>query len=92
MRYLFSMFLWVVIARWGYAELSLMVPEAIPAIDSALEVVKIPTHNEWADLEIVKILKDKELIQAKLEYLSGDSKISLSSADRENLEGLLEKL
>ncbi len=89
MRYLLSMFIWVVIARWGYAELTLMAPEAIPAIDSALEVVQIPTHDKWADLEIVKVLKDKELLQAKLDHIANGTSESL---DSEKLEGLLERL
>ena len=41
------MFFWVVVARWGYAEVKLGLPDLIPSIDYALEQIQIPTHDHW---------------------------------------------
>jgi hypothetical protein len=46
-RILGKLCFWVLIARWGYAELQLILPSATPAIDYALENVQIPTHDKW---------------------------------------------
>lgn len=46
-RLLFTMFMWVTVARWLYAEASLSAPFLVPVVDSMLEVVQIPTHDQW---------------------------------------------
>jgi hypothetical protein len=46
-RLLLATFFYVTLGRWMYAELTLIVPSALPAIDYALEKVQIPTHDEW---------------------------------------------
>lgn len=48
-RLLFTMFMWVTVARWLYAEVELSAPFLVPAVDSLLEVVQIPTHDQWPE-------------------------------------------
>ncbi len=40
------------IARWGYAEISLMFPSAMPYINQSLHTIQIPTHNKWSKDEM----------------------------------------
>jgi len=56
MRFLFVMLFSVVIARWGYAEIELNFPSAIPMIDKTLEMVAIPTHDQWGDSKLAEAL------------------------------------
>lgn len=46
-RILFSLFFWVLIGRWWYAEVKMVLPSATPVIDFALEKIQIPTHDKW---------------------------------------------
>lgn len=46
-RILFSLCFWVIIARWSYAEIKLLLPSAVPVIDYALDTIQIPTHDKW---------------------------------------------
>jgi len=56
MRFLFVMLFSVVVARWGYAEIELNFPSAIPMIDKTLEMVAIPTHDQWGDSKLAEAL------------------------------------
>lgn len=47
LRPLLSMFFWVVVARWGYAEIKLNLPGLVPFIDHSLQQIQIPTHDKW---------------------------------------------
>jgi hypothetical protein len=47
-RLMFSMLMWVTVARWVYSEVELSAPVLIPVFDSILEVVQIPTHDQWS--------------------------------------------
>jgi len=47
-RLMFSMVMWVTVARWMYSEAELSAPMLIPVFDSILEVVQIPTHDQWS--------------------------------------------
>lgn len=51
-RSICSMVLWVVVARWVYAEVALLHPNALPLIDKTLQVLTIPTHDKWPDIKI----------------------------------------
>lgn len=46
-RLIFTMCFWVVVARWIYAETYVRFPTALPAIDYALDTVRIPTSDQW---------------------------------------------
>ncbi len=46
-RILFTMMFWVVVGRYCYAELKLLVPSATPYIDQVLAAIQIPTHDQW---------------------------------------------
>lgn len=92
MRYIFSMLLWVVVARWCYSEIALSAPWAIPTIDSALEYVQIPTHDQWQDLEVVKLLSDNDRLQTKLAAIAERSPLQTEQHAKAELEELLQKL
>jgi len=47
-RLMFSMLMWVTVARWMYSEAELSAPVLIPVFDSIMEVVQIPTHDTWS--------------------------------------------
>lgn len=47
LKLLFKLFFWVVVARWGYAEIQLSAPALVPYVDYTLTVVQIPTHDRW---------------------------------------------
>lgn len=47
-RFLFACLFYTTIARWGYAEMSLMFPSAMPYINQVLAEVQIPTHVSWS--------------------------------------------
>lgn len=47
-RFLVSCFFYVAVARWGYAEVALSFPSALPTINGALQVFQIPTHDRWS--------------------------------------------
>lgn len=48
LRFIFACVFYTTIARWGYAEISLMFPSAIPYINKSLHSIQIPTHNNWS--------------------------------------------
>ena len=60
-RFFLTMGMYVVLARWMYAEAVTAVPEVQPAIDTALQTISIPTHDNW----------DKEKINAVLTKVEG---------------------
>lgn len=47
-RLMLSMLLWVTVGRWVYSEAELAAPVLVPVFDSILEVVQIPTHDQWS--------------------------------------------
>lgn len=49
--------MYVVLARWMYAETVNMFPDAQPMLDSAISAISIPTHDKW----------DQEKINAAIE-------------------------
>lgn len=55
-RILGKLCFWVLVARWGYAELQIILPSATPAIDYALENVQIPTHDKWNSESLDQLL------------------------------------
>ncbi len=55
-RIVFSLCLWVVLARWGYSEVKLLCPPLVPYIDQTLEYVQIPTHDKWPKEQMLKLL------------------------------------
>jgi hypothetical protein len=48
-RLMMTMLMWVTVARWLYAEAELSAPFLVPVVDSVLEVVEIPTHDQWPE-------------------------------------------
>lgn len=47
-RFFCSMLLWVTVGRWMYSEAELSAPVLVPVFDSILEIVQIPTHDQWS--------------------------------------------
>ncbi len=37
----------VAVGRWMYAEIGLIMPGALPALDYVLQATSIPTHDKW---------------------------------------------
>ncbi len=46
-RFTLAMIFYVVVARWGYAEMQLSMPSLVPVLDSVMSHVQIPTHDHW---------------------------------------------
>jgi hypothetical protein len=47
LRFFFSLILYVVVARWIYAELQILSPSLVPLVDSGVRALTIPTHDKW---------------------------------------------
>lgn len=94
MRILFSLFFWVMVARWGYAELQLSLPGLIPYVDRAVQAMTIPTHDQWADSTIVKTLASLQGSEEKAEVALASVLPSTKTEehDSQSLEALLEDL
>ena len=74
-RLVFSMFMWVTVARWLYAEAQLTVPGVVPAIDGLLEVVQIPTHDQWSKESIEwLVVQGEQLVSATVALADDKSK------------------
>lgn len=41
------MVFWVVLARWGYAEMQRLSPPMASSVDRLIEVATIPTVDQW---------------------------------------------
>lgn len=46
-KFIFSMIFYVAVARWIYAEVRLVTPQVVPALDSVMTIAQIPTHDKW---------------------------------------------
>jgi hypothetical protein len=46
-RFVFSLIISVMVARWLYAEAMLVWPSSIPFLDRAVHLLTIPTHDRW---------------------------------------------
>jgi hypothetical protein len=68
-RLLFTMFMWVTVARWLYAEAELSAPFLVPVVDSVLEVVQIPTHDNWPDEPFNAALSEARVLMENPEAL-----------------------
>lgn len=55
-RALFSMMLSIMVGRWIYDEIGTHLPVLTPIVDSALDVVRIPTHEKWSKQAIEKFV------------------------------------
>ena len=58
MRFFLNMAFYVIIARWMYAEVNLMVPSVAPQIDRLMSAVQIPTHNNWHENGISGLISE----------------------------------
>lgn len=47
-RFTLSMLFYVLVAKWGYNEVGVIYPDALPLIDASLEKISIPTHDQWS--------------------------------------------
>ena len=54
-KFIFTMIFYVAVARWIYAEVRLVTPQVMPAMDAVLTIAQIPTHDKW-DPELTKQL------------------------------------
>lgn len=71
LRFVISLLFFCVIGRWLYAELELIYPRAVPAVDRLLAKVEIPTHDQWSREQIARIVQTAisslEAVQASIE-------------------------
>ena len=47
LKFVLRVFLGLIITNWIYSEINLFVPKFIPTMQKVLNVVRIPTHDEW---------------------------------------------
>ena len=47
-RFLLACIFYSTVAQWGYNEVALVFPSAVPYINQAMRKVQIPTHNYWS--------------------------------------------
>jgi hypothetical protein len=52
-RFGVSFVAWMVFGNWVYDEVKVSFPAAVPAIDSAMDAIAIPTHDQWDKKKIV---------------------------------------
>jgi hypothetical protein len=68
---MFSMVMWVTVARWVYSEAELSAPVLIPVFDSILEVVQIPTHDQWSAEPFKEVFAEmREVLNQSSELLT----------------------
>jgi len=93
MRFLFVMLFSVVVAQWGYAEIELNFPSAIPMIDKTLEMIAIPTHDQWGDSKLAEALAILRENQGSAENkLMAKITPAEESLDKEAMQALLGEL
>lgn len=51
-RFFLTMGLYVVTAKWMYAEVTNAIPVAKPILDTVTEAIQIPTHDNWSEEKI----------------------------------------
>lgn len=74
-KFIFTMIFYVAVARWIYAEVRLVTPQVMPAIDKVITLAQIPTHDKW----------DPKLTEQLL-TLAGFQKATKSGSNRHALE------
>jgi hypothetical protein len=47
-RFILACIFYSSVAQWGYNEVALIFPDAIPLLNQAIHKVQIPTHNTWS--------------------------------------------
>ncbi|MDZ4785309.1 MAG: hypothetical protein SGJ02_04450 [bacterium] len=55
-RIVFSAVFWTILGQWGYAELKILCPAFVPAVDYTLQHVQIPTHDKWSKEKLTDLL------------------------------------
>jgi hypothetical protein len=80
---------YVTVARWMYAEIQLVSPEVLPALDRLLARLEVPTHDKWDTTPLKDILKETETSETfarTLRHLASqittETDTTLSSSDR----------
>jgi hypothetical protein len=56
LKLIFTLVVSVSISRWIYAEVQLVAPAALPALDYVVERTEIPTHNTWSKDSFARVL------------------------------------
>jgi hypothetical protein len=75
-KIIFTMLFWVVVARWGYAEIAQVSPVLRASIDRVMEVATIPTHDRW-DMDAAKDFASNIVASFKVEQaFAGDNDFS----------------
>ena len=46
------------IAHWGYNEVALMFPSAVPYLNEAITKIQIPTHNRWSRESVSSLVEN----------------------------------
>ena len=46
-KFFVSFAAWMIFGNWVYDEVKVSFPSFVPTIDSAMEAVAIPTHDQW---------------------------------------------
>lgn len=46
-RFILTMIFYVLVAQWLYAEARILAPSVLPAINTGLDRLTIPTHDQW---------------------------------------------
>jgi len=41
---------WSTLAKWVYQELKMVLPQALPYLDSLLQAIALPTHDKWGSV------------------------------------------
>ncbi len=66
-RFLIACLFYTTVARWGYNEIAMVFPSAVPLIDKAIETIEIPTHDTWSRAALNNYVQDARyaLIEAR---------------------------
>jgi hypothetical protein len=57
-RFVLACIFYSSVAQWGYNEVALVFPSAIPYVNEAVRKVQIPTHNTWSKAAVERYVEN----------------------------------
>jgi hypothetical protein len=78
----------MVFGNWVYDEVQVSFPQAVPIIDSTLETLSIPTHDQWNKESIAQFLGDAQAVMGAIVQKAEILGESLTGSQREGRASL----
>lgn len=77
-RFILTMVFYVLVAQWLYSEARILAPSVIPAINTGLERLTIPTHDQWNWQAVERAFDSLRGIQITIPSSNSSSKDDLT--------------